>query len=291
MSELTHQQATINGIQMHLVTAGPAEGPLVILLHGFPEFWYGWRQQIPVLAAAGYRVVAPDHRGYNTTDNTPPYDLVTLTDDIIALIHYFGRERAIIVGHDWGGAVAWYLTMREPQLVEKLVVLNAPHGLAFREVLRRSPAQMLRSWYMFAFQLKLMDSLLRRNNYQLLEKALTRTGPPDLFEAELPVYWAAWSQPGAIAGMVGWYRAMFKPMSHRVKVRPKIERPVLLIWGTADHFMRTELAEGCRKWVPELQVELLPGVSHWVQHEAAGQVNALLLEYLANEATPQTDKI
>ena len=284
MVDLTPEFVTVNNIRMHLVTASPTKGPLVILLHGFPEFWLCWQHQLPVLAEAGYRVVAPDQRGYNTTDKTPPYDLVTLTDDIIALIQHFGRETATIVGHDWGGAVAWYLAMRVPQMVERLIILNAPHGLTFRDVLRRSPKQMLKSWYMFAFQLKLMDGLLQRNDFRVMARMLTQTGAAGLFEPDLPVYREAWSQPGAVPAMVGWYRAMFKPMARQVEVRPKIIRPTLLIWGTGDRFLGVDLAEGCRRWVPDLQLELLPGVSHWVPQEAADEVNRLMLDFLDKPA-------
>ena len=280
MTDLTHNFIPINNLRMHVVTAGPETGPLVILLHGFPEFWLCWQYQIPVLAEAGYRVVAPDQRGYNLTDKTPPYDLVTVTDDVIALIQHLGREKATVVGHDWGGAAAWYLAMCAPELVDRLIVLNAPHGLVFREVLRRSPRQMLKSWYMFAFQLKLVDWLIERSNYNFMERMLTRAAAPGLFEADLPAYRAAWAQPGAVRAMIGWYRAMFKPMSRPVKVRPKITLPTMLIWGTADRFLGVELAEGCRRWVPDLRLELLPGISHWVSREAAEQVNRLILDFL-----------
>src|SRR5437879_4698652 len=157
-----------NGIRLNVAQAGPPDGPLVILLHGFPEFWYGWRKQIPALAAAGYRVWAPDQRGYNFSDKPPDvrdYTLDKLAADVAGLIEAAGRQRAIIVGHDWGGAVAWWLAANNPERVERLVIINVPHPLVMRRLILRDPRQTLRSWYMFMFLLpRLPEWFARRRN-------------------------------------------------------------------------------------------------------------------------------
>src|SRR5262245_58570023 len=168
-NRLIHRFAVVNSVRLHYAEAG--EGPLVVLLHGFPEFWYSWRHQIKGLAAAGFRVIAPDLRGYNESDKPPgiaSYRLELLTQDIVELIQHAGEKRAHVVGHDWGGGIAWWLAMQNPQVVERLVILNAPHPVAFFRELRR-PAQLLKSWYMFFFQLPwLPEVMLRVGNFAQL---------------------------------------------------------------------------------------------------------------------------
>ena len=153
----------VNGLELHTVIAGPLDGPLVVLLHGFPENWYTWRNQITFLANAGYRVVVPDQRGYNLSDKPQGvhnYRVEALTGDIKELIHAFGREKAIVVGHDWGGVVAWHLAMHHPEVVEKLVVMNAPHPATYSREIRENPAQQRKSWYVGFFQLPLLPEEL-----------------------------------------------------------------------------------------------------------------------------------
>ncbi|MGI8748579.1 MAG: alpha/beta fold hydrolase, partial [Deinococcus sp.] len=155
----------LDGVTLHLVEAGPADGPPVVLLHGFPEFWYGWRRQIGALAEAGYRVMVPDMRGYNLSDKpcgVAAYGMEALTGDLLALLDARGYERASVVGHDWGAAVAWSFALRHPERVARLVILNVPHPAVFARTLRRSRAQRARSWYMFFFQLPLLPELLLR---------------------------------------------------------------------------------------------------------------------------------
>ena len=152
--DLTSARIKTNGVKLHVVQSGPVDGPLVILLHGFPEFWYGWRKQIPALANAGFRVWAPDQRGYNTSEKPPnvrDYRLDKLADDVAGLIGISGRRRVTVVGHDWGGAVAWWLAANYPELVERLVILNVPHPLVMQRLIYTDPRQTLRSWYMFFF--------------------------------------------------------------------------------------------------------------------------------------------
>src|SRR3989442_1115741 len=194
MEAITHRYVQTNGIALHLAEAG--KGPLVILLHGFPEVWYSWHHQLPALAAAGYHAVAPDLRGYGGTDKDGPYDLWTLTADVAALVRALGRERATIVGHDWGGTIAWSCGFLQPDVVERLVVLNAPHPARIGEELARNPRQLARSWYVFAFQIpELPERFLRANVGRMLRggsyvrSAWTR--------AETEPYRVAFQQPGS----------------------------------------------------------------------------------------------
>jgi len=202
-----------NGIGLHALTAGPADGPLVVLLHGFPEFAYGWRRQVGPLAAAGLRVVAPDQRGYGLSDKPDglaAYTVGTLADDVLGLADALGRERFAVVGHDWGAAVAWHLASRNPGRVERAAVLNAVGvsvGLAYA---RTSPTQMAKSWYIGFFQAPALPELaLRAAGHAWLRSAMTRSSRQGTFGPEdFRRYREAWSRPGALTAMLGWYRAL-----------------------------------------------------------------------------------
>jgi pimeloyl-ACP methyl ester carboxylesterase len=276
----THRTLDVGDLRLHAVEAG--EGPLVILLHGFPEFWYAWRRQIPALAAAGFRVVAPDMRGYNLSDKpgeVSAYGIGTLARDVQGLIHACGEKRAHVVGHDWGGGVAWMFAMQHPDALAKLAILNSPHPLAMLRGLR-SPRQMIKSWYMFAFQLPILpERAMRANGYELLIRPL-RDEPttPGAFDAQdLAAYAEAFARPGALTGMTNYYRAMMR--GRPPKMTP-IDSPVLILWGDADPHIGSELATPDPKMVPNARVELLRGASHWVQHDRPEQVNAKLIDYL-----------
>jgi pimeloyl-ACP methyl ester carboxylesterase len=273
-----------DGIQLHTVLAGPKEGPLAVLLHGFPECWYSWRKQIPVLARAGYRVLAPDLRGYNLSDKpkgVQSYQIDRLTADILALIRTLGRERATIVAHDWGGAVAWRLAMDYPEAVERLVVMNAPHPVTFAKALASDWSQRLRSWYMFFFQLPwLPETLLtlspRATARLFFQRTAVRT---DAFSsADLETMAAALAQPGAMKAMIHWYRASFRYRPAQ-RTHP-IEAPTLLIWAEDDIALGRPLTHGLDRWVPELQVHYIPHCGHWVQNEAPEAVNEQMLTFL-----------
>jgi len=288
-SSWQHREAIVNGVRLHYVEAGT--GPLVLLLHGFPEFWYSWRAQIPALVAAGYRVIAPDMRGYNLSEKPAgvrSYMLDTLCDDVLALIHHAGEERATVVGHDWGGAVAWNVPMRHPRAVERLIVLNAPHPGAFLRELR-TPAQIAKSWYMFFFQLPWLPELsLRAGGFATLQRTL-RTDPvrPDAFtEEDIRRYRRALARPGALTATINYYRALFRRNPRDVRNLPLITCPTLLIWGEQDRYLGLPLTEGLERWVPSIRVERISNASHWVQVDAAERVNQLLLDFLAEGATP-----
>ncbi len=277
-----HRDIITNGIRMHYVTQG--EGPLVVLLHGFPEFWYSWRYQIPFLARHGYMVVAPDLRGYNETDKpSKGYNVSTLLRDIVGLIKGLERDKAIIVGHDWGGALAWAFAARYPQMTERLIVLNAPHPAAFARELR-TWRQLRKSWYMFFFQLPwLPEYVLGRNHAAVIGRMLYASAvqksafPPDVIER----YRDAMSKPGALTASINYYRTLFRRMrSLRAGAGAIIDVPTLLIWGKQDIALGIELTHGLEQWVPNIQIKRIPDSGHWVQQEKPDAVNTLMLEFL-----------
>lgn len=269
-----------NGIHLHVVQAGPKSGPLVILLHGFPEFWYGFRHQIPHLADAGFRVWAPDQRGYNLSDKPEAiaaYGLDELACDVVGLADAAGQQKFFVVGHDWGAAVAWWLAAKHPERVEKMVVINVPHGAVFAEHLRTNPRQMLKSTYMLFFQLPgLPEALARRKNWELVSRALRKSSRKGTFtDEDLKRYRQAWSEPGAYTCMLNWYRAAFRappapPPSRRISV------PTLLIWGAQDQFLGRELAQPSIDLCDEGRLVMLEQATHWVQHEEPERVNQLI---------------
>lgn len=274
----------INGINLHVVQAGPADGPLVILLHGFPEFWYGWRSQIAALAKAGFCVWAPDQRGYNRSDKPQgidAYRLDLLAADVIGLIDAAGRKQAHIVGHDWGAAVTWRIANRYPEHVATASILNVPHPLVMSNYVLHHPAQMLRSTYIAFFQIPaLPERLLGANGWQPMVDAIRRTGPPGLFpDNMMGAYREAWSQPGAMTGMLNWYRAFVQhPPSWSPS--PRIGPPLLMLWGTKDTALERELAPLSLQLCDRGRLHYIEGASHWIQHEASEEVNRLLLEHL-----------
>lgn len=281
-----HRMLKTNGIRLHLAEAGLEGGPLVVVLHGFPEFWYGWRHQIPVLAQAGYHVVAPDQRGYNLSDKPiglAAYNLDVLVADIIGLIDHFEEEQALLVGHDWGAAVAWHLANKHPARLKKMAILNVPHPTVMRQTLLCSWSQRRKSWYMAYFQLPwLPEFSLRIGECRNALRALNATSLPGSFAQEdLTRYIEAWKQPGAWTGMLNWYRAILrrppKPLPS-----PMIEVPTLLIWGKQDAALNWEMAESSRQLCREGHLELLDDATHWVQHDEPERVNQLLLDFLGS---------
>ena len=272
------------GPRLHVAMAGPVDGPLVVLLHGFPEFWYGWRRQIAALAEAGLRVVAPDQRGYNLSDKPAgiaAYRLDTLAADVASLAAALGRERFAVVGHDWGGVVSWQVAARFPERVTRAAILNAPHPATLRPYARRHPSQLTKSWYVAFFQLPALPELaLRADGFWALRRVLRRTSRPGAFsDPDFAHYREAWAQPGALTASLNWYRALRLgtggPPAGRVRV------PVRVIWGDRDAFLDRGLAEAGAALCDDCEVFHLPGATHWVQHEQPGEVNRLLLDFLA----------
>ncbi len=283
-STWSHQERVVNGVRLHVVEAG--DGTPVILLHGFPDFWYSWRHQIPPLAAAGFRVLAPDMRGYNTSEKPPgvaSYHIDALVGDMAGLIESSGSDRAHVVGHDWGGIVAWYLAMQRPELVSRLAVLNAPHPAAFERDLFATD-QWKRSWYMAFFQIPRLPELgLSAGNFTAIQRALenetssAEASSPQVVER----YKQAAAQPGALTGGINYYRAAARP-SARAAMRDfrNVETPTLLVWGERDRFLGISLTEGLASWVPDIRVERIPAAGHWVHMDEPALVSELLVEFL-----------
>ncbi len=284
MVEMEHHILRTNGVDLHVAQAGPADGPLVILLHGFPEYWAGWRKQIPALVDAGYRVWAPDQRGYNLSakpKRIAAYSLDELVKDVIGLMDAAGADKVYLVGHDWGAAVAWWVANTHPDRLHKLVILNVPHPNTMQRVLRSSFTQLRKSWYMFFFQLPwLPEALIKAGTWRGAKQALISSSRPGTFtDADLAEYITAWSQPGAFTGMINWYRAMF-----RVKIKPlpakRITVPTLLIWGAQDFALGRELAQPSIDRCDDGRLVFIEEAGHWVQHEEAERVNGLVVGFL-----------
>jgi epoxide hydrolase 4 len=266
-----------DGVRLHAIEAGPEDGPLYILLHGFPEFWYGWRKQIPVLASAGYRVVAPDQRGYNTSGKPSElsgYGMSELSADVLSIADSLGRSTFSLAGHDWGAAVAWAVALRWPDRLEKLRILNVPHPAVMMRHLQRDPGQLLRSWYMFFFQTPaLPEALFRRTG----QRMLINTSRSGCFTREdLEMYTGSWKQPGCATGMINWYRALLRTRPPRLE-DPLVRVPTTIVWGRKDRFLKPEMARESLEFCPDGKLVYLENATHWVQHEEPVQVNALLL--------------
>lgn len=279
-----HRTEAVNGVVLHWVEVG--EGPLVVLLHGFPEFWYSWRRQIPALVKAGYRVVALDMRGYNRSgkpSEVESYRIRHLTEDVVALIGHLGEKRATVVGHDWGGVVTWNLARHHPYLLDGIVVLNAPPLGAMRRGLRR-PRQLLRSWYVFFFQLPwIPELLLRAFDYKAVEWILRRDlrGRELFGDDDLALYKAALSKPGALTAQINYYRAAFRGLFRRGKVKePRLTVPAMVIWGEDDRYLGSHFADDLARWVAGVRVERISYAGHWVQLDAAKRVNELIVAFL-----------
>ena len=281
--------ALVRGVRLHYVEAGA--GPLVLLLHGFPQSWLCWRHQIPALAAAGFRVVAPDMRGYNLSNKprgVAAYALDELAGDVEDLVAALGEQSADVVGHDWGGIVAWHLAATRPQRLRKLAIVNAPHPAAYLRELRTLD-QLARSWYVLLYQLPwLPEAILRRSDFAVVERILReqprRAGA--FTDDDIRAHKAALAEPGALTAIVNYYRAALPRLFRLTRSRhARVGAETLLIWGEEDAYLRRELAEGVERWVPRLRVVRLPGVSHWVPADAAEEVNRLLVEFL-RPATP-----
>lgn len=279
----TSTRRTVDGVDLHVVEAGDPADPLVVLLHGFPDFWYGWRHQIAPLAEAGYRVLVPDMRGYNLSDapsGLAAYKRSRLSADVAGLIASEGRDSAHVVGHDWGGVVAWDLALRQPEVVDRLGICNVPHPRAMFDAIRANPRQLLRSWYVLALQLPwLPEWATERNEFELFERILTDELPPGtVSDTEVGHYRAAW-RAGSVRAMVDYYRAAVRRWDE--PPRMDVTAPTLLLWGEDDAALVPEAAEASRRYCTDAELELYPGVSHWVQIERAAAVTDRLLWHLA----------
>lgn len=279
-----------NGIKLHVLTDGPENGTPVILLHGFPEFHYGWRKQIPALVEAGFRVIVPDQRGYNLSDKpkrVSAYHVNILAKDILGLFDHFGIEKALLVGHDWGAVVAWTIALNYPERLKKLVILNVPHPDVMMRFILENREQRKKSWYVFFFQIPFyVEYVLRKDNFRNMVRMLVGSGRKRTFSTEdLAEYRKAWSQPGALTGMLNWYRAIvqrsFKYAFQRKKVpMRRVKVPVLMLWGKRDVALSHEMVEPSIELCNQGEAALFEKATHWVQHDEADEVNQRLIEFL-----------
>ncbi|MFZ5859006.1 MAG: alpha/beta fold hydrolase [Chloroflexota bacterium] len=282
----SHFVAT-NGIKLHVQTDGPENGTSVVLLHGFPEFWYGWRRQIPALVEAEFRVIVPDQRGYNLSDKprgVAAYHVDILARDVIGLLDHFGIQKARLVGHDWGALVAWTVALQHPDRLEKLAILNVPHPDVMTRFVLGNSAQRKKSWYVFLFQLPFVEWMLSRNNFHYLARVLT--GRKDSFTLEdILEYKKAWGQPRALTSMLNWYRAIVR-RSLRGSWNPnkvtsrRVQVPTLMLWGKRDVALSHEMAQPSIELCERGELVTFERATHWVQHDAADEVNQKLIAFL-----------
>ncbi len=269
---IRHNNAQINNINLHYVSEG--EGELVLFLHGFPEFWYGWRGQISELGK-DYHAVAPDMRGYNLSDkpdSIDEYKIIKLVEDIRALIGHLGHEKCYLVGHDWGGVVAWAFAMRHPEYLNKLVIINSPHPAIFARELGNNKSQQAASRYIRTFRSAQAEDILSADNYAKLKQSYINADN----EKE---YTSAWSQPGALTAMLNYYRAndMLDTSGYDSLI---VNVPTMVIWGEQDTALLTGNLDGLGEYVPDLTVRRIPGASHWVVHEQPDVVSGYIREFL-----------
>jgi len=272
-----------NGVRLHIVVAGdPARKP-VILLHGFPEFWYGWRHQILALVEAGFRVIVPDQRGYNLSEipkGIRPYRINELSKDVIGLVDHFGYDKAYLAGHDWGAAIAWDLAINFSECIIKLAILNVPHPLVMFETLLRSPRQMFKSWYIAFFQIPgLADWLMRLNHFSGVAFLLRSSGKSFTFtDEDIVQYKQAWSNSNGLTGMINWYRAL---VHHRspAPVDVRVHVPTLILWGKKDVALSAEMAQRSVDLCDVGRLVYFEEASHWVQHDEPQGVNRALIEF------------
>lgn len=298
---MEHHYAQVNGIRMHYVAAG--SGNLILFAHGFPEFWYEWKRQLSEFGR-DHLAVAPDLRGYNLTEKPPDveqYRVKYLIDDLRSLAAHLGSRRFVLVAHDWGGAVAWAFALAYPDLVEKLVIINAPHPGVFARLLHSNPAQQAASQYMRMFCTPEAEEILSRNDYQFLVEIVLAHGLKHGYfdEQDRAEYLEAWSQPGALTGGLNYYRAtrMLPPApgtplpAHDLALDTAsltVRVPTLVIWGERDTALTPANLEGLEEFVPDLTLRRVPGANHWVIHQQPDLVNRYIREFLAGQAHAQT---
>jgi pimeloyl-ACP methyl ester carboxylesterase len=272
-------------VRLRCVTAGPADGPLALFLHGFPARWSTWRGILPAFARAGYLAVAPDLRGYGASDrpaDVESYSLLRILEDVVAILDAFGRQRSFVVGHDVGGGVAWAMAMAHPERVERLAILNSVHVVGFERQIRKW-SQLSKSWYVFFFLLPwLPEWWLSRRDFGFVHRSLVADGLPDdvvrdLIEGIRPA--------GALHAALNWYRANFRDVARKRFPAKKVDLPTLVVWGDREKHLDPELATPPADWVSDVRVEHVPEAGHWVQHDAPEKVSALLLSHAGSPPT------
>ncbi|HEX6116889.1 MAG TPA: alpha/beta hydrolase [Solirubrobacterales bacterium] len=289
--------AELEGARIHYVERG--SGPPVLMLHGFPQFWWLWRAQLADLGR-DHRVVAPDMRGYNLSSapqDVEAYRMRHLIADVRGLVERLGGEPVVLVGHDWGGIVSWAFAIKHPELVDRLVICDAPPPFTWGRELERTPRQREAVRYMedFAKPPPLGEELVRANDFAAMEALALGRGIEEgyLGESDRRLYREAWSQPGVLTGGLNYYRAagmgdqvrFGQPAEVQAALRSmRVEVPTLVVWGEEDHFLLPGLTDGIEEWVPDVRVEILPGAGHWVPQQRAAEVTALIREFLGTPA-------
>lgn len=281
---VSHEYIEVNGIKLHVAKLGSGK-KLVVLLHGWPEFWYTWRNQIPVLAEK-FTVVAPDLRGFNLSDKPKGisnYKMDVVAKDIAELIDKLGFEKAYIVGHDWGGAISWAFAALYPQLTEKLVVMNCPHPLEMIIGLKK-PKQLLKSWYIFYHQLPFLPELIYKNSLRLFFKQFMRgwmIHKEKFTDEDLNEFVKAFKQKNAMSRSLNYYRAMVQKKPNKIILKNKIQAPTLLIWGEDDKALGIEMTYNTKKRIDApLEIKYVKNCSHWIQNDCPDEVNKHLMEFL-----------
>lgn len=284
---IRHQRAKLNDIEIHYAAAGDPDAPLVVLLHGFPQFWYAWRA---LLLRLGQRflAVAPDQRGYGLSekpDSLEAYDLRVLIRDVLDLADHLGKERFSLVGHDWGGVVAWRMAMARPDRLDRMVIVNAPHPAIFARERRENPAQRAASGYIDLLVSPMAEAALAANGFiRLFDGLKTETGGTWLDAADREAYREAWSRPGALTGMVSWYRAAgLRSDGGGETSSDAIRTPTLVIWGERDRFLLPGNLDGLEERVEDLEVVRIPDAGHWVVHEEPERIGGLVESFLGGD--------
>jgi epoxide hydrolase 4 len=286
---LTSRYADVNGIRLHYMIAG--EGPLMLFLHGFPEFWYAWKDQLEEFQR-DFTVVAPDLRGYNLSDKPQEaecYRMSYLIEDVRQLIEHLGAQKCTLVAHDWGGAVAWVFAIAYPELLEQLIIINSPHPFVFQRELRENPAQQKASQYMLMFQSPKAEQMVAAHNFEHLREGwgLNKV----LNEADMQLYNHAWLQPGALTGGLNYYRSSrLAPATETTgqndisaRFSQPLAVPTLVIWGEKDVALLPGNLNGLDQYVKDLTIQRIPDGSHWVIHEQPGRINELIREYIGSK--------
>ena len=273
---IRHETCDSGGVKLHCAVAGDAGKPLILFLHGFPEFWAAWRKPMEHFAARGWLAVAPDLRGYNLSDkpaDVEAYKAKHLVGDVLAIAqHYAPGKKFVLVGHDWGGAVAWGVAISQPKRLERLIMINSPHPYTFWRELTTNPAQQKASQYMNLFRSPKAERVLSENGYARLLGSFGH-----LSEAWRKELVEAWSRPGALTGGLNFYRAspMYPatpedPGAAKLKMEKKdlmVRVPTLVVWGERDTALLTGCIEGLGECVPDLKLVRVPDASHWIVHE------------------------
>ncbi len=283
---VTHQHVAVNGVRLHVAEApatnGDPHAPLALLLHGFPEYWVSWHGQVGALLGQGYRVWMPDMRGYNLSECPPrvsDYRIKTVGADICGLIEASGAQSCVLIGHDWGAAIAWWVATEHPERVDKLVIANVPHPRVFRRHVFTSPRQFLASWYTFFFQLPLIPRwLLSLGGFKALAAAVFNTALPGAFcEGEVSRYKTAWAKSG-LSPMINYYRAALRYQDMPSPI--KVQMPTLIIWGKQDHALRFEMASASLEHCEVGRLVVIEDATHWVQHDRPKAFNTHMVSFL-----------